>query len=186
MITSRSSGFLVMVGLLWWALAGCAVDEGGGAVDEADPERVEPTTDLGEPVAGDLDEPPDEPPPEPIGGGRARLVVGDTVWDFDEALCVFGDDPADEETAEFVLSSIQDGLQLTATIDAFGHSISLEDIDDFDGSRVSWHARQDHGAPGDDGFIRLDGDRVVAAAVFENPLLPKPDRVPGTLTARCG
>ena len=61
---------------------------------------------------------------EQQGGGSARLVVGDDEWTFDSVLCAFGEEQIGQEGAEFVLSSIQDGLQMYASIDSFGHSIA--------------------------------------------------------------
>lgn len=87
------------------------------------------------------------------GGGSATLTVGDQTWTFDSVLCAIGEEETGQEGAEFVLSSIQDGLQFYVSIDSFGHSVSLHDVDDFVDPSVSMASM-----PGD--FIELDGTSV--------------------------
>jgi hypothetical protein len=112
------------------------------------------------------------------GGGSARLVVGGEEWTFDSVLCAFGEEETGQEGAEFVLSSIQDGLQLYASIDSFGHSISLDDIEDFENPSVSLSSE------GDD-FIILDGTSVSAAAEFVDFTGDGFTTTAGTLEATC-
>jgi hypothetical protein len=115
---------------------------------------------------------------EQQGGGSARLVVGDDEWVFDSVLCAFGEDEIGQEGAEFVLSSIQDGLQLYASIDSFGHSITLDDIEDFENPSVSL------GSEGDE-FINVDGSSVSAAAEFTDFTSDDLTTTPGTFEATC-
>jgi len=115
---------------------------------------------------------------EQQGGGSARLVVGDDEWTFDSVLCAFGEEEIGQEGAEFVLSSIQDGLQLYVSIDSFGHSISLDDIEDFENPSVSLSSE------GDD-FIVLDGTSVSAATEFIDFTGDDLTTTPGTLEATC-
>lgn len=56
-------------------------------------------------------------------------------------------------------SSIQDGMQLYASIDSFGHSVSLNDIEDFENPSVDLQAF------GDD-FLEVDGKSARAQAEF--------------------
>jgi hypothetical protein len=112
------------------------------------------------------------------GGGGAVLVVGDEEWTFDTVLCAFGEDQIGQEGAEFVLSSIQDGLQMYATIDSFGHSVSLDDIEDFEDPSVSL------GSTGD-GFIIVSGKDINAEADFRDGTTDGFETVPGTFTATC-
>ncbi|MFT7602110.1 MAG: hypothetical protein ACI8TP_005076 [Acidimicrobiales bacterium] len=112
------------------------------------------------------------------GGGGAVLVVGDDEWTFDSVLCAFGEDQIGQEGAEFVLSSIQDGLQMYATIDSFGHSVSLNDIEDFEDPSV------DLGSTGD-GFIIVNGKDINAEADFRDGTSDGFETVTGTFTATC-
>ena len=87
---------------------------------------------------------------EERGGGSATLIVGDERWEFDAVLCAFGEEEIGQEDAEFVLSAMQDGLQFYVTIDAWGHSFSLNDVADFENPSINLFS------VGDD-FIQLDG-----------------------------
>lgn len=102
------------------------------------------------------------------GGGGARLVVGDQEWVFDSVLCAFGPEEIGQEGAELVVSSIQDGLQLYASIDSFGHLVSLDDIENFDDPSVSLSADQFNnelsGNPTE--FIVVDGKDISADTFF--------------------
>ena len=115
---------------------------------------------------------------EARGGGSATLVVGDDTWTFESVLCAFGEDEIGQEGAEFVLSSIQDGLQMYASIDSFGHSVSLNDIQDFENPSV------DLTAFGDD-FIELDGTSVRADTEFIDGTSESFEGVAGTFEATC-
>ncbi len=112
------------------------------------------------------------------GGGSATLVVGDQQWTFDSVLCAFGEDQIGQEGAVFNLSSIRDGLQVYASIDSYGHSVSLNDIEDFENPSVSLDA-----AGGE--FITLDGKSITADAEFRDDTSESFDTIPGTFTATC-
>lgn len=92
-------------------------------------------------------------------GGSATLAVGDQTWTFDGALCAFGEEEIGQEGAEFVLSSIGDGLQFYLTIDSFGHSASINDVENFEDPSVSWESETD-------GFITLSGKDVSGETSF--------------------
>jgi len=115
---------------------------------------------------------------EQVGGGSARFVVGDNEWTFDSVLCAFGEEQIGQEGAEFVLSSIQDGLQMYASIDRFGHSVSLDDIEDFENPSVSLSSVGD-------GFINVDGKSVSAEAEFVDGTGDGIATTPGTFEATC-
>lgn len=115
---------------------------------------------------------------ERVGGGSATLTVGDQSWTFDTVLCAFGPDEIGQEGAEFVLSSIQDGMQLYVSIDSYGHSVTLNDIENFDAPSV------DLGTVGD-GFVTVDGRSATAQADFVDGLGDGVTTVPGTLDASC-
>lgn len=89
------------------------------------------------------------------GAGSATLTAGGETWTFDAALCGFGPEEIGQEGAEFVLSAIQDGLQFYVSIDEFGHSISINDIEDFENPSVALYT---DGSAGE--FIMLDGKEV--------------------------
>lgn len=89
------------------------------------------------------------------GGGSARLTAGERTWDFDAVLCAVGEEETGQAGAEFVLSSIKDGLQFYVSVDTFGHSVSLSDIEDFEDPSVALFT------DGSDGeFITVDGRNV--------------------------
>jgi len=112
------------------------------------------------------------------GGGSATLVVGDQEWTFDSVLCAFGEDQIGQEGAVFVLSSIQDGLQMYASIDSFGHNVSLDDIEDFENPSVGLEAFGGE-------FISLDDKSVNAQAEFTDSTSDSFETTPGTFTATC-
>ena len=125
---------------------------------------------------------------EAVGGGGATLAVGDESWTFDSVLCAFGEEEIGQEGAELVVSSIQDGLQLYVSIDQFGHSITLDDVEDFENPSVSLLA----GSPvtslggGEEEFIDVDGKDVTAEAQFTDALSDDLNAMtPGTLEATC-
>lgn len=100
------------------------------------------------------------------GGGSATLTVGGETWSFDRVLCAIGEEETGQEGAEFVLTSIQDGLQFYVSIDSFGHSVTLDDIEDFENPSVSLSSQ------GED-FIRVDGKNVsgeMAMVSGEDPM----------------
>ena len=112
------------------------------------------------------------------GGGSATFVVGDQSWTFASVLCAFGEDQIGQEGAEFNLSSIQDGMQMYASIDRFGHSLSLNDIADFENPAV------DLSSVGDD-FIVLEGKNVTAEAEFMDGTTDDITTISGTFEATC-
>ena len=94
----------------------------------------------------------DAPPPEGTitaadiqedGGaspGSFTMVVGEQSWSFDSVQCAFGEEEIGQEGAEFVLSAIEDGLQAYVSVDAFGTSVSIDDISDFENPSVGYSA----------------------------------------------
>jgi hypothetical protein len=190
----RAIRLLAPVGVVALLAASCGSDGEPAAVDEAPvDEVVEEATDAVDDAA-DAAESVDvledaeefaegqvdalEEVQEQQGGGSARFVVGDDEWTFDSVLCAFGEEQIGQEGAEFVLSSIQDGLQMYVSIDSFGHSISLDDIEDFENPSVSLSSE------GDD-FIVLDGKSVSAAAEFIDFTGDDLATTPGTFEATC-
>jgi len=147
---------------------------GDGAADGAQ--------DLGDDLAQSL-----EDQQAAAGGGGATLTVGDTTWTFGSVLCAFGPDEIGQEGAEFVLSAIQDGLQLYVSIDSFGHSVSLDDISDFENPSVSLAADPFTAAmtQGPEEFVEVDGKAISATALFLDGTSDALDPVEGTLEATC-
>lgn len=186
---------LALLAALVLVLAACGDDDASESpgTTEATPttaagEASETTVaagDDGEGTDGDLD-----PPATYDTGdqGFATLTVGDQTWEFQGVLCAFGEEEIGQEGAEFVLSSLQDGLQLYVSIDSFGHSVSINDIEDFENPSVGFVA----GGPiaavvgGDADIVSVDGNQVTATGLF----LDETDEdsfegVEGTLTATC-
>lgn len=169
----------------------------GGTGAEANPSSSEaPATTLAagggaeEPVVttGGDETPVEQPAPgseeQPAlpgsGSGSATLTVGGDTWSFDSVLCAFGEQQIGQEGAEFVLSAIEGGLQLYATIDSYGHSVSLNDIEDFENPSVSLESDWSTGE-----FIELSGKQVRATALFLDYNTDSLAGVEGTLVASC-
>ena len=73
------------------------------------------------------------------GGGGATFTANGETWEFPSVLCAFGEDQIGQPGGVFNLSAIADGLQLYVSIDDSGaaHSLSLNDIEDFENPSVS-------------------------------------------------
>lgn len=112
------------------------------------------------------------------GGGGFTIAVGDESWTFDSVLCAFGEDQIGQEGAEFVLSSIQDGLQAYVSIDNFGYSVSVDDISDFQNPSVSLSTFQD-------ATINLDGKNVSGEGLFVDGTSDSFAEVAGTFSGSC-
>lgn len=115
-------------------------------------------------------------------GGSASVTIGEQTWDFDGVLCAFGPEEIGQEGAEFVLSAIGDGLQLYVSVDAMGHYVSLNDIENFDDPTLSWEADQDSSG---EGFVQVEGKEVSGAATFIDYLSEGWDEVEGSFEGSC-
>ena len=154
--------------------------EGTGEAAEGLDEDVE---QLADDLAEDL-----ESQQEAVGGGGAELTVDGETWTFDSVLCAFGPEEIGDEDAEFVLSAISDGLQLYVSIDGFGHSVTLDDIDNFEDPSVGWAAGGPMAAiTGEvEEFIQVDGKQVRAEAEFSDSRDElSSTSAPGLLEATC-
>ncbi len=176
-----------MLGCIALLLVSCGGDDDDASVEPIDSdggtaESTNETTDAeAGGVAGEIGDMADdlEDVQAAQGGGSATLVVGDEEWTFESVLCAFGEDMIGQEGAVFNLSSIKDGTQLYASIDSFGHSLSLNDIEDFENPSVSLDAF------GGGEFIMLDGKVVSADAEFMDGTSDSMDTVSGTFEATC-
>ncbi len=180
------------------AMTACGGDDAAPAVeealetaatiaDDATPDEIEEQAlETAEELAENLTESL-ENQQAAVGGGSATLTVGDDTWNFDSVLCAFGEEQIGQEGAEFVLSSIQDGLQLYVSIDSFGQSVSLNDVADFENPSVALHADGFSAATagGSEEFVVLDGTHVEATAPFRDDTSDSFDTVEGTLQADC-
>lgn len=164
------------------AAVGAETGGGGSATDTDDGEAP-----AEEPVSEGAEGGGEQPVLPGSGAGSATLTVGGDTWSFDGALCAFGEEQTGQEGAEFVLSAIQNGLQLYASIDSYGHSVSINDIEDFENPSVSWEADQTMGqvTGTSEEFIELDGKLVSAQAPFIDYTGDGTTIVEGTLQAVC-
>ncbi len=143
---------------LWVAGCGNGGNEGGGQAETTEGRRA--------------------------ASGSATLEVGGEAYRFDRVLCAFGPEETRREDTEFVLSAIQDGLQLDATIHTdFGHVVTLDDIEDFENPRLAWSAGEAGLSADRREIIRVDGKRVSATATFTDGVTGATSE--GTLTAVC-
>jgi len=161
-------------------------DEAQEALEDAE-EALEDLPEDPEELADDAREQAEEAQ-EASGGGQAELTIGEETWTFDSLVCAFGPEEIGDPEAEFVLSAIQDGLQLYVSIDGFGHSVSLDDVDDFENPSVGWTAGGPVTALAGDGeeFIQVDGTEVQAEAEFvDSRDGMSSESAPGSLVATC-
>lgn len=158
-----------------------AADQASDAAGDAADQATSDAEDMVDDMVDDLQDVQDAQ-----GGGGATLTVGEETWSFDSVLCARGEDEIGQEGAEFVLSALKDGLQLYVSIDSFGHSVSLNDIQDFENPSVSLSAdpftAQMTGNPEE--FIELSGDSVGARVVFVDDTADGAT-VDGVLEAAC-
>ncbi len=192
----RFVGFVVVAMVLAACGGGDGGDEGDAGTGDAPTVTTPSAEDLAEDperaaqdLAEDLAEDPEgaaqdlaedlEETQQAVGGGGATLTVGDQTWTFESVLCAFGEEEIGQEGAVFVLSSLQDGMQFYVSIDSFGHSVSLDDIEDFENPSVSLEAR------GAGEFIDLDGKNASGTAGFVDGNTDDFAEVEGSFEATC-
>lgn len=144
------------------------------AVEDAVDDLLESSEGAFEDLADSL-----EDAQEAVGGGSMTLTVGDQTWTYEPVLCAFGPDEIGQEGAEFVLSSVQDGTQMYVSIDMFGHSVSLNDIQDFENPSVSLDSF------GSEDFITVDGKNFSGSAEFIDGTTDSFETTPGTFSGTC-
>lgn len=172
----RSTARLALaVAPLSMVLAAC-----GGQADQGG----SPGADASPGTSSAVPSPAAESPARPAaGGGSASLTVGGDTWDFASALCAFGEEMIGQAGAEFNLSAIQDGLQLYLSIDSYGHSASLKDIEDYENPSVSLDT--EFGPSEGSEFIEVNGNQVSGEAEFVDGASDPPQTVPGSFEATC-
>jgi len=183
---------LILILTLALVPAACGDDDASSDTDgdatttTAAPSGGEASETTEAPETTEASEPAEAPAPSG-GAGSATLTVGDQTWEFDSVLCAFGEEEIGQEGAEFVLSALQDGLQLYVSIDSFGHSVSIADIEDFENPSVGFTAggftAQVVGGEAD--IVELSGNQVSADALFLNELTEDFTGIPGSLNATC-
>ena len=133
-------------------------------------------------------------------GGEATLTIGDVVYTFDNYYCASGANETLNDDVPFSSGAFGevDGVrvQLDASLydpsgegrmegDGVIHSVTLDDIEDFENPSVSWHAES--GFFGAVEFtIQYDGSTVFVEATFDDDRTDEIEEVPGTLEATCG
>jgi hypothetical protein len=194
-------------------ITACGGDSGGGdsgatdiPIDADDPSAVAvesvapadvpgdtdvPSRDALDQAADDATEAVDdlEAVQESVGGGSATFSANGQTWEFSSVLCAFGEDQIGQPGAVFNLSAIADGLQLYASIDDSGasHSLSLNDIEDFENPSVSLtidpFVAGAAGAPSE--FLTLDDKQVSAEVTMIDGNTNQPTAEPATFSATC-
>jgi hypothetical protein len=123
------------------------------------------------------------------GGGSATFTANGQTWEFPSVLCAFGEDQIGQPGAVFNLSAIDNGLQLYASIDDSGavHSLSLNDIEDFENPSVSLSMNSllagAFGVPTE--FLTLDGTEVTGSVVMIDDTTNQPTDAPAEFSATC-
>ncbi len=178
------SSLVILLSVLAVVLAACGGDDAEGDGGQAEATSTTAAADApvdADELAGDLAEGLEDLQ-ESVGGGGATLTVGDMTWTFDSVLCAFGEEMIGQEGAVFNLSSIQDGMQFYASIDSFGHSVSLDDITNFENPSVQLSTF----GLGDQGeFIVLDGKHMSGSAMFVDGTSDSFEGIDGTFEADC-
>ncbi len=140
-----------------------------------------------------------QPPSTPGSGGSATLTIGDQTYEFDEYYCIQGSANTGNSRASFSSGAFGDidgvRVQLDASIQDMNegdamegegtiHSVSLNDIEDFQNPSVSWDAVTGFiSAPA--WTVEYDGSTVRADALFDDGLTDDLEEIPGTLEATC-
>ncbi len=170
-----------LVAALMLVAASCGTDDAEDAVEAETDDVAEATESDEEQSAVDaVDDLVDEleEQQEAEGGGSASLTVGGQTYTFDGVLCAIGEEETGQVDAVFVLSAIANGTQLYFSIDQFGHSVSLNDIEDFENPSVSWDSRGEE-------FIQLDGRSASGEVGFVDDTAEGQDTQPGTFEGTC-
>jgi hypothetical protein len=134
------------------------------------------------------------------GGGEATLTIGDVVYTFDNYYCASGASETLNDDVPFSSGAFGEvegvRVQLDASVydpsgegrmegDGVVHSVTLDDIEDFENPSVSWHAES--GFLGAAEFtIQYDGSTVFVEAMFNDDTTDEGEAVSGTLEATCG
>ena len=79
-----------------------------------------------------------------------------------------------------MLSSINDGNQMYVSIDSFGHSVSLNDIEDFANPSISLSSTF-----GEEEFIVLDGKSFSGSTDFRDDASDSFETTPGSFSGTC-
>lgn len=136
----------------------------------------DPTVDVIDEMTENLEE-----QQEDAAGGHATFIAGDETWEFDDVLCKFASEGTDEGRATFILTSLQDGLQLHLMISATGHRISLNDVEDFENPSVALTTS----VLGTDDFLVLKGKNVSGETIVYADGDPAMTEVPATVEGSC-
>lgn len=173
------------------ASAATAAEDLEAAVDEVDDAAADAEADAVADAEAAVDEIVDdlEAAQESVGGGGATFSADGQTWEFPSVLCAFGEDEIGQAGAVFNLSAIADGLQLYASIDDSGaaHSLSLNDIEDFENPSVSLSIDTFVAgmidAPTE--FLTLDGKSVSANVIMLDDITSLSTNAPAELSATC-
>jgi hypothetical protein len=150
-------------------------------LDDANAEDVqENAQEIADDIVDDL-----EAVQESEGGGGATLTANGQTWEFSSVLCAFGEDQIGQPGAVFNLSAIADGLQLYVSIDDSGnsHSLSINDIEDFENPSVALSADPFTGGPAN--FLTLDDKSVSGEVVLIDESTGEATGEPAQLSATC-
>lgn len=193
---------LSLVFLFGGLAVACNGDDDGGETTPAEEPMEQPdegAADEGE--AAPAEEPMEQPDEGASGGGSATLTIGEETWTFDELFCAFSPEESQNDRVSFTASAFGESasgvrVQLDATIqdpdeqgryegDGVIHSLTLNDVEDFENPSLGWEAMS--GLIGaTDPFIQVDGKNVTAETVFDDQLTDGViEEVPGTLEATC-
>lgn len=105
------------------------------------------------------------------------LTIGDETWEFPGSLCAFYNAPAGEAGSEWNVSYTQDGLQVYASSDEFGESLSIDDIENGGNPTVSWEASND------EVDLTVNGNDISGTGTFTDNVNGGSEE--GTFEARC-
>jgi hypothetical protein len=171
------------------------LEEPASDVEEAADDLVAEADAVGDDVLADAEQAANdiaddlEATQDAVGGGGATFTANGQTWEFPSVLCAFGEDQIGQAGGVFNLSAIDDGVQLYASIDDSGasHSLSLNDIKDFENPSVSLSV--DPFTAGMLGasteFLVLDGKQVTADVAMLDDTTNEPIAGTAQLSATC-
>lgn len=170
-----------------------AADDSGEEAETEEPETEEET-----------EEPETEEPDDGSQGsgesGSATLTIGDQVYTFDNYYCLQGGENTGNDNVPFSSGAFGEvegvRVQLDASLydpdaqdrmegDGVIHTVSLNDVEDFENPSVAWRAESGFLGMGD-WVIQYDGETVFAEAMFDDDRTDEIEEIPGTLEAVCG
>jgi hypothetical protein len=197
--------FMILVSLAGAALSACGGDDSGS--NGSQPAQAVPTVNIdgGAPASSSPQSTGAAPSTGqtgggvPAGGGQATLTVGDQSWTFEGVYCAFGPEQTRNDRVSFSSGAFGEvegtRVQLDASIQdpqqqgryeggGVIHSVTLNDIQDFQNPSIGWEAVSGFGGASEFVFT-IDGKSIRVEATFDDSTSDELENLPGTLEMTC-